>query len=673
MSQLQAGTLPSFLNANAGTYLDGKVFSELQGKLTEADLVRIGGKIYLKEGLTVDQIKARKANSGDIPPAQTGGVSPTSGVGVDVPSTVDSAMFNEAMGTPKTAGDINDLINEQAALQASYEAGLNKITDQPIPMEFISGQAASLERRYLAQQNVLTAKQEALTRQLTAAQQQFEMYAESGADISQIPPEFFSAMDQMSGAPAGLHQSVYESKMAASAEAQKSAAMEAASKLVDMLGKIPAGQEININGSTYTGFGTNGIQSGMEVDANGVGTIWSFNELTGEHSTVNIGQVGAGSGWEMKTSSDGVRYLENKNTGERKLAQNGADPNGGTSAGLVSAFPDGSVTTFDRPSKDGDLGYSSKWWAAQCGAWVNDLTGIGLGDSYASKTAKMDAGITAENSQTGDVVIIPYGDTGHAAIINSKYEINGELYYRLSESNWSKDANGVGVITHGRSVKASTIGGYARPGFKSASYGFGTDAGGDIYSLDEAGGDGGAAVADVTALRTKFVSEAGTFVDVRDAYSRIQAAGENPSPASDLALIFNFMKMLDPGSTVREGEFANAQNAGSVATAISAQYNKLLTDKGSLDPDQRADFLSQAAAQYQSQYQAFKPILDIYTSEAEYLGVDPSRITGTVYVPEDESEQSAATLKQQFPQYSQTIDTLLKDGYSIDEIQEALK
>ena len=34
------------------------------------------------------------------------------------------------------------------------------------------------------------------------------------------------------------------------------------------------------------------------------------------------------------------------------------------------------------------------------------------------------------------------------------------------------------------------------------------------------------------------------------------------------------MKMLDPGSTVREGEFANAQNAASARNAVSAPRAK---------------------------------------------------------------------------------------------------
>ena len=43
-----------------------------------------------------------------------------------------------------------------------------------------------------------------------------------------------------------------------------------------------------------------------------------------------------------------------------------------------------------------------------------------------------------------------------------------------------------------------------------------------------------------------------------------------PDAAGDMALIFSYMKMLDPNSTVREGEYATAQDAGSIPHASLA-------------------------------------------------------------------------------------------------------
>ena len=501
----------------------------------------------------------------------------------------------------------------------------------------LSGDETLIKAEIAALNTITTGRKEMKKEAAERADKQMALFLESGTPVDQLPADFLDSLDEAQGVPKGLHASIYKSKVAANEAEKEAAQVESAQKMISLLKDIPAGQEVVINGTTYTGFGTSGIQSGMEVDASGNGTIWSYNQLTGDHSIIDIGQVGAGQGWEMKTSSSGVRYLENKNTGERKLAQNGGDPNGGTASGLVAVFPDRSVTPFNRSSK-GDIASTSyketdRWWAAQCGAWVNDITGLGLGDTYASKQAKMDTSITTENARVGDVFITPYAGTGHTGVINSVYEIDGEKYFRVSESNWEKDANGIGLITHSRSIKASTVGGFARPGFKDPKYSFGTDSGNqDLYALDEAPQE--ADVKDVTDLRTKFVSEAGAYIKIRDAFSKVQSSATNPSPAGDLSLIFNYMKILDPGSTVMQGEQTTAQNIGNIPANIASQYNKLLGSGESLSSEKRADFLAQAERLYATQYDAFKPILDIYTKEARELNVEPERIVGSVYVPD---------------------------------------
>ncbi len=78
-------------------------------------------------------------------------------------------------------------------------------------------------------------------------------------------------------------------------------------------------------------------------------------------------------------------------------------------------------------------------------------------------------------------------------------------------------------------------------------------------------------------LRDDFTKASGEFVDIRNAASRVFASAKDPSAAGDLALIFNYMKVLDPGSTVREGEFATAQNSGGVDDITVALYNKIRT------------------------------------------------------------------------------------------------
>jgi len=78
-------------------------------------------------------------------------------------------------------------------------------------------------------------------------------------------------------------------------------------------------------------------------------------------------------------------------------------------------------------------------------------------------------------------------------------------------------------------------------------------------------------------LRDEFVKASGAFVDQRDALGRIQASIVNPDAAGDLALVFNFFKLLDPASTVREGEFNSAAKAAGLGERFLTAIAKVKT------------------------------------------------------------------------------------------------
>jgi hypothetical protein len=127
-------------------------------------------------------------------------------------------------------------------------------------------------------------------------------------------------------------------------------------------------------------------------------------------------------------------------------------------------------------------------------------------------------------------------------------------------------------------------------------------------------------------LRGEYNKEASTFTGVADAYQRIKDSAADPSAAGDLALIFNYMKVLDPGSTVREGEFATAEQAGSIPTQIIAKYNKILKGER-LAADQRADFVNRADRLYKGQENRFNTrVKDRYTGLAKRYGLDPAEV-----------------------------------------------
>lgn len=129
------------------------------------------------------------------------------------------------------------------------------------------------------------------------------------------------------------------------------------------------------------------------------------------------------------------------------------------------------------------------------------------------------------------------------------------------------------------------------------------------------------------SVRGEFVSipAVKSFSEQAQAFGRIVASAEDPSPAGDLALIFNFMKVLDPGSTVREGEFANAQNAGGIDDKVRGLYNQIINGKR-LSEVQRADFVGRAQRLYGNAEQGYAKTEKFYRGVAERAGLKPEEV-----------------------------------------------
>lgn len=126
-------------------------------------------------------------------------------------------------------------------------------------------------------------------------------------------------------------------------------------------------------------------------------------------------------------------------------------------------------------------------------------------------------------------------------------------------------------------------------------------------------------------LRGEFDKQSADFMVVRDAYETILASAEDPSPAGDLSLIFSYMKALDPGSTVREGEQALARNAAGVPDRIRNIYNSILTGE-TLAADQRRDFVDRARRLYETRLRTQDDLTERYTGLADTYGIPPDQV-----------------------------------------------
>lgn len=134
-------------------------------------------------------------------------------------------------------------------------------------------------------------------------------------------------------------------------------------------------------------------------------------------------------------------------------------------------------------------------------------------------------------------------------------------------------------------------------------------------------------------LRKEYNQLSKDFISIRDARNRVIAAGSDPSAAGDLALIFNYMKVLDPSSVVRESEFATAENAGSVPERTRAAYNKVLRGERLSEP-QRKDFLDRTERLYKPQRKSQQRLMKSYSELSKTFEIDPKHVVVNYLDPE---------------------------------------
>lgn len=130
-----------------------------------------------------------------------------------------------------------------------------------------------------------------------------------------------------------------------------------------------------------------------------------------------------------------------------------------------------------------------------------------------------------------------------------------------------------------------------------------------------------------TALRKEFdnLPEVKNFRTINGQGAQIFRLAKNPSPQNDIAMIFSYMKMLDPTSVVREGEFATAQNAAGIPDRIRNLYNKAQNGER-LNPDQRVGIVSSANDIKTSARQVYNDRTNQFRSYAADYGAGPDRV-----------------------------------------------
>lgn len=172
-------------------------------------------------------------------------------------------------------------------------------------------------------------------------------------------------------------------------------------------------------------------------------------------------------------------------------------------------------------------------------------------------------------------------------------------------------------------------------------------------------------LSDVAGIRKEFTKLSGDFIKLKSSIGKIRQAEGDPSAAGDIAMIFSFMKMLDPGSVVREGEFATAANAAGVPERIRGQFNRILSGER-LTPAQRTDFIKTADGIFETQLNTQRELEKNFRGLAGRQNIDPADVVidfiggGDVAAPTEQAPTTAQVTNQ--PEAQAPTPTLVQEG-----------
>jgi hypothetical protein len=114
--------------------------------------------------------------------------------------------------------------------------------------------------------------------------------------------------------------------------------------------------------------------------------------------------------------------------------------------------------------------------------------------------------------------------------------------------------------------------------------------------------------------------------DARKIIGTFENLSSTPATAAgDISFIFQYMKMLDPASVVREGEFATAQNAAGIPDQVVNLYNRALQGTR-LNQQQREQFLGAARGLATNAENSLKGVQRHYGEIAQRRGLDVRNI-----------------------------------------------
>jgi hypothetical protein len=178
-------------------------------------------------------------------------------------------------------------------------------------------------------------------------------------------------------------------------------------------------------------------------------------------------------------------------------------------------------------------------------------------------------------------------------------------------------------------------------------------------------------ISEEARLRGEFVKRTEDVTSAKRNYDLIETSAADDSGAGDIALVTSFMKMLDPGSVVRETEFATARDTGGLFARLKAAATKI-EDGRFLSPDQRQDFVRLSGQYLQAAQREQDAVRQSFEQIVENYKLNPVNVFGSDAVTDTLEPPKPGAIPQSFLANPAVVQTAEKYGIAPEMIWDQM-
>jgi hypothetical protein len=160
---------------------------------------------------------------------------------------------------------------------------------------------------------------------------------------------------------------------------------------------------------------------------------------------------------------------------------------------------------------------------------------------------------------------------------------------------------------------------------------------------------------------TSFLSQAPvkTFIENQTKAGSIQTIIDSGiGGPEDLALVFEFMKALDPTSVVRESEYDTASKSGNPFKQVAAKIGGYVSKGQILPEDVKQSFIKIANIKLEEQRKIYDKLTKEYRAKAYNQGLNPDNAVTDLSTSSSESNQTVETPEASFLKETGVIENI---------------